>query len=85
MIATIPPFNCMERCQAPDEFFSGGPWVYHPKEKVLKLREGEKGFIEWQIWEGVFGNSTNSYSIEVNGEVFFEVLNSFSLFDYVFQ
>ena len=73
MIATIPPFNCVEHCQAPDEFFSGGPWVYHPKDRILQLRKDENGFVEWQIWEGISGNSTDSYKIEIDGHTIFEV------------
>jgi hypothetical protein len=73
MMANIPPFDCLQRCQAPDEFFSGGPWVYHPKDKVLQLKDEEKGFIEWQIWEGVSGNASSTYVILLDGEVFFVV------------
>jgi hypothetical protein len=74
MMQDMPAFNCVERCQAPDEFFSGGPWLYHPKEKVLRLEKEQSGFIEWQIWEGLSTNST-SFVIEVDGNVILKVIS----------
>ncbi len=65
----IPPFNCVERCQTPDEFFSGGPWLHHPKDGILQLQKGETGLIEWRIWQG----NSSEFSIEVDRTPIFVV------------
>ena len=38
----MPPFDCEEHCQAPDEFYSGAPWVYQPENEELYIRAGIK-------------------------------------------
>ena len=37
VFSSLPPFNCSERCQAPDSFFSGLPWLSHPENGTLYL------------------------------------------------
>ena len=38
----MPSFDCQEHCQAPDEFYSGSPWVSKPENKELYARAGKK-------------------------------------------
>jgi hypothetical protein len=33
-------FNCKERCQAPDEFFSGAPWLVQPYTGIVNVKAG---------------------------------------------
>ena len=46
----IPRYNCSERCKAPNEFYSGAPFLTIPENGDLKIRAGESKFVEWQIW-----------------------------------
>ena len=46
------PFNCEQRCQAPDSFFSGVPWPYFPeagKDLILKP-DVINPRLQWQLW-----------------------------------
>ncbi len=72
-MTTIPPFYCAEQCQAPDEFFSGGPWVYHPRNRILLLKSNDKSFIEWQTWDGLFAKANESSAFKLEGKTIFEV------------
>ena len=59
----LPPFDCRERCQAPDNFFSGIPWLSRPgagSGHVLSVRANRTGVLEWQILEGVFSEQINA-------------------------
>ena len=47
---TIPRLNCTERCQAPDSFFTGSPWLSEPIDGKLELKENESKEVEWQLW-----------------------------------
>ena len=38
-------FNCKERCQAPDEFFSGAPWLVQPSSGSVQIRAGKSYFF----------------------------------------
>ena len=50
---TIPRFYCSERCQAPNAFYSGSPFLSAPPDGKLELKELESKEIEWQIWTSV--------------------------------
>ena len=71
MFSSLPPFNCSARCQAPDAFFSGAPWLAYPENGILKIRENSpQTFLEWQIWTGLRNNSNLvNYQLEINGEL----------------
>ena len=73
VFSNLPPFNCSARCQAPDAFFSGAPWLAHPEDGILKIQENEnnaakqKTFLEWQIWTGLRNRSSFvNYELEIN-------------------
>jgi hypothetical protein len=40
VVKEMPAYDCSSRCQAPDEFFSGMPWIAIPKNKILNLKPG---------------------------------------------
>ncbi len=40
-ISEMKPYDCAGRCQAPDEFFSGSPWVALPSSKILNVKPGD--------------------------------------------
>ena len=71
MFSSLPPFNCSARCQAPDAFFSGAPWLAYPENGILKIRENSpQTFLEWQIWTGLRNNADLvNYQLEINGEL----------------
>ena len=48
---SMTPFNCQERCQAPDSFYSGEPWLRHPKSKeIVLMPDSSNVYAEWQIY-----------------------------------
>ena len=67
----MPSFDCQEHCQAPDEFYSGSPWVSKPENKELYARAGEKllqlgpqkSFIvnNWMLTNLIFPKSTRLF------------------------
>lgn len=61
--ANLPSFNCEARCQAPDVFFSGAPWVSHPENGTLKIKLKDEIHIEWQIWKGLKNSTINSNKV----------------------
>jgi hypothetical protein len=70
------PFNCTERCQAPDKFFYGGPLLDKPQDRILRLQKDETGLIEWQIWR----RNSSGFNIEVDGIPIQKVkINGFNL------
>ena len=50
-IGTLPRYDCSERCQAPDAFFSGSPFLSIPSDGKLRVVPNEPYPIEWQIWK----------------------------------
>ena len=50
LFETMPRYNCSERCQAPDSFYSGSPYLSFPADSILQLKEDEERMVEWQIW-----------------------------------
>ena len=71
----MPQFDCAARCQAPDAFFSGAPWLSHPENGTLFIHmESNPGlqdsFLEWQIWNGLNSSSENgeNYQISINSQ-----------------
>ena len=72
VFSNLPPFNCSARCQAPDAFFSGAPWLAYPEDGILKILENgneQKTFLEWQIWTGLRNSSDLvNYELEINGD-----------------
>ena len=78
---TIPRLECTERCQAPNAFYTGSPFLSSPIDGKLEMKELEAKEIEWQIWTNtnnvddlkVFINQqeiSNSNGYIVNGMVF---------------
>ena len=61
---TIPRYNCAERCQAPDAFYSGAPFLSIPADGKLEVKESESKDIEWQIWTSV--NSIEDLKVTIN-------------------
>lgn len=60
----MPRFDCTERCQAPDAFFSGSPYLSNPEGGRLELKEDTSYTVEWQIWTSV--NKTNDLNLLIN-------------------
>ena len=56
-----PPFDCAERCQAPNPFYSGIPWLSNPENGKLTLSETSYGLLEWQIWQDGLKNGKQSF------------------------
>ena len=50
LFETVPRYHCSERCKAPNEFYSGAPFLTIPENGDLNVRAGESKFVEWQIW-----------------------------------
>ena len=61
---TIPRYDCSERCQAPDAFYSGAPFLSNPADGKLEVKESESKDIEWQIWTSV--NSIEDLKVTIN-------------------
>lgn len=66
LFGTLPRFNCSERCQAPNAFFSGSPFLSIPTDGKLELKESESKEIEWQIWTDK--NSIDDLTFSINGK-----------------
>ena len=77
----MPRYNCSERCQAPDSFYSGSPYLSFPADGILQLKEDEERIVEWQIWTTNEEEKNNlrfyindriadTTSINVNGLIF---------------
>ena len=60
---TIPRLNCSERCQAPDSFFTGSPWLSEPIDGNVELKENESKEVEWQLWSSVNSLDGSKFSI----------------------
>ena len=63
---TIPRYHCTERCQAPNEFYSGSPFLTIPKNGILELKELATQSVEWQIWTSV--NNAGDLKVFINGK-----------------
>ena len=61
---TIPRYDCTERCQAPDAFYSGSPFLSIPPDGKLEVKESETKNIEWQIWTSV--NNIDDLKVTIN-------------------
>lgn len=62
----MPRFNCTERCQAPDEFYSGSPFLSNPEKGILPLRANKPSHVEWQIWTDE--NKYDNLTFKINGK-----------------
>ena len=63
---TIPRYECSERCQAPNAFFSGAPFLFFPKDGKLEVKESESRDIVWNLWTSV--NSIEDLKVTINGQ-----------------
>lgn len=72
VFSSLPPFDCSSRCQAPDTFFSGQPWLSHPENGTLYLKfnsqQSEESFLEWQIWIAAAASENSSIDLRINGQ-----------------
>ena len=65
----IPSFDCEERCQAPNEFYSGIPWLSNPENGIAQVNDKSSLLIEWQVWTEPFrtqGDESFAYHISIN-------------------
>ena len=62
----MPSFDCTERCQAPDAFFSGSPYLSNPEGGRLELKDNTSHTVEWQIWTSV--NKTDDLNLYINNK-----------------
>ena len=56
------PFECEDRCKAPDGFFLGAPWM---KTSNVTGREGNKVELICQIWNGIVTDRSSLPSANV--------------------
>ena len=46
----MPRYHCSERCKAPNEFYSGSPFLSFPSDGILEMKQMDERVVEWQFW-----------------------------------